>query len=174
MNRFQTKFLSSQKNIIKRTFLNNIINVLKGPNENGIPVKFDLHAYLFNMNKWKQFSDKEYGGNSTSHIQQVTEANKTFIRFSGQINFVTPQPTQNAHSDVKSNDIKKPEASVEISKPVRGYSAIKCNFDSVLDLRDMQGIEIEIRSNKKQILKYNISCLSFFGDDIYQVYNTSK
>lgn len=120
------------------------------------------HIILFNAtsslphNNWQMFSDVEYGGNSKCVSEMKNEVGEydQFARFSGQIIF-------NRQPDVK--------AAKDARIPTRGFCAFKYNFKSILDLRDTEGLEVILRSATNRTFIFNMSCVSLFEGDIYQI-----
>mmetsp|Transcript_23569 Transcript_23569/g.23764 ORF Transcript_23569/g.23764 Transcript_23569/m.23764 type:complete len:263 (+) Transcript_23569:139-927(+) len=111
-----------------------------------------------NSNTWKTYSDQEYGGNSSCAVTHNSiDTNTQFIRFTGELNFQRPEA-------LTTSDSENP-----VRTATRGYCATKYDFSSVLDLRDMEGLELIVRSATNRNYVFNMSCVSFFEGDIYQI-----
>ena len=108
--------------------------------------------------KWQCFSDKEYGGMSSSEIKQIQDHGENLLRFSG--NLVEVVPSSNETSTTDNRKIAK-----------AGYCAVKGFMNPPVDLRDMVGFDMKLRSPQRLDFSLTMSCVSFFEKEIYQVRN---
>eukprot|EP01036_Dinobryon_divergens_P024142 gene24142-32559_t len=112
--------------------------------------------------KLSAFSDIEYGGDSSSNIEVIsedfpTENNDnesdeeftTFLRFAGSLKF---------------DDTLKQE-----TKASGGFCALKVDFPATIDLLNFEGLEFYIRSTSTQQMTLNMTCHTFVQDDIFQL-----
>lgn len=116
------------------------------------------------VGSWKVFSDREYGGASTSNVEVKDE----ILSFSGTIDFdVRDSEEFNKKAKLRLNE-DSPESQQPLPLAVKGYSAIKGYFDKTVDLRDHEGLEMELFSSKTQRYILNASFESLFEGDLYQ------
>jgi len=127
--------------------------------------------------KWRTFSDKEYGGASTSSFE-LSNGVMTFLgtldfdrRDSEEFNERSKSIKGGPNGGDASLSSRTSTSSEEDRLPVavRGYCAIKGYFSTPVDLRDYQGFELEVKSSTCQRFIFNTSFESLFDGDLYQV-----
>ena len=100
--------------------------------------------YESRVSKWRALSDRDYRGSSVSEVEVLDSG----VHFKGEVN-VPP-----AENDEETK---------------RGFCAVKGNLTRVIDLRDYQGIELCLHSDTAMNVTFNMTCLSYIRDDLYQI-----
>ncbi len=105
------------------------------------------------VDKWETFDDKVLGGAS----ELVVESIEDNIGGGG------------GHLVIKGS-LDLDEEKAEEMQVRGGYCAVKGICSDTVDLRDYEGLELELRSPHKELtFTMNMSTASLFDDDIYQV-----
>jgi hypothetical protein len=102
------------------------------------------------IRKWKTISDRDYQGESVCEVVHNEEG----IHFKGKV--YTP-PIVEDDNDDKKLSIKK------------GFCAIKGVASKIINLRDHEGLELVVSSDVDIKCTVNMTCQSYFQDDLYQV-----
>jgi hypothetical protein len=97
------------------------------------------------LKKWRMISDAEYRGLSFCTV----EATSAGISFSGEVRV---PPNSDNEKDIR-----------------KGFCAIKSLTPHPIDLRDHQGLEVVLTSDVPIACTLNMTCLSYFRDDLYQI-----
>jgi len=122
------------------------------------------------VDSWKVFSDREYGGQSTSMFD-VTEG---VLSFNGKLDYDARDSEEfNKKAKLRGGRVEKSHDTDDADNDplpvaVRGYCAIKGYFGQSVDLRDYEGLELELWSSINQRYILNMSCESLFDGDLYQ------
>jgi len=103
--------------------------------------------------RWDCLDDKDYGGASSCEAKLMSGAAddnvSSFLRIQGNVSF--------------------DKTMAEEKKIKGGFSAVRGKLTPPpMDLRDYQGLELTLRSSMKQTFMLNLTCTSFFLDDLYQ------
>lgn len=105
--------------------------------------------------------DFEYGGKSTANFEFLSKTkscNKDFIKFSGTVAMA---------EGIYPKTMTSEKGSVKQKKA--GFCALKVDIKHTLDLRDFEGLALEIRSEKNQMLIFNMSCDSYIEGEVFQL-----
>lgn len=98
----------------------------------------------------KAYSDKEYGGGSTSQVTLVHSENEgAVIRWSGNVNFGEEHSSK--------------------SKAQGGFVAVKMFCKEYIDMLDYEGLKFQIRSKSDRAMLLNMKCKSYIQQDLYQL-----
>jgi len=121
------------------------------------------------LDSWKVFSDREYGGQSTS----MFEVAEGVLSFNGKLDYDARDSEEfNKKAKLSVGQKNSPNTDDADNDPlpvaVRGYCAIKGYFGQSVDLRDYEGLELELWSSINQRYILNMSCESLFDGDLYQ------
>ena len=102
---------------------------------------------------WKALSDKDYGGHSECTADVIPSSSNQslpYLSFQGIVNF--------------------DEEVEEKTKAKGGFCAIKGYLRQSIDLRDYEGLSMELRGvPSSSQFAFNMACQSLFEDDLYQL-----
>ena len=106
------------------------------------------------VTQFKAFDDRSYGGFSSCQIEVIGGSNESrdalkYLKFSGYLKF--------------NPDIAK-KTSTKGS-----FCGFKGTLNRQLDLRDFEGLELTLRSNKDLVFTFNLGMISLFDGDMYQI-----
>jgi len=111
--------------------------------------------------KWKCYSDEEYGGSSTVCISNVTDGDSSYLRFNGNLrSLAINSDLSSSESNARKNTNGVPKAS---------YCALKGDLGRSVDLRDMEGLDIVLRSDEKRSYSLLFTSESAALDQVYTV-----
>lgn len=136
----------------KRSFWS-LPNISFTPNLNPEPVNLFTNPDI--NCRTNVYSDKEYGGQSCCSYSSPEEEER-ILRFSGSLRF-------------QSEDKILDDEEKERERAKKGYCSLKVHYESQVDLRDYEGVEVMIRSKKDQQVIINMQCFSYAKGDMYQL-----